>query len=176
MPVTFDALHRQLEQRIKAQVRDLARRWHRPHLADDIEQEVWLRVWSALEGYDPKRSAPQTWIATIARNTAHEMLGREARVFDLLRTEAPHENGADPHPRTSNTQAPTLIEVKAALAELTEAQLDALRLRAAGWTYEQIAAERGATSRAGAWALVRRAKELVADRLSIPLPTPPTED
>jgi RNA polymerase sigma factor (sigma-70 family) len=38
--------------------------------AEDVLQEVYLSVWSRAAGYDPERSSPITWLATIARNRA----------------------------------------------------------------------------------------------------------
>jgi RNA polymerase sigma-70 factor, ECF subfamily len=38
--------------------------------ADDILQEVYLRIWQHAHEFDPARSSPITWMATIARNRA----------------------------------------------------------------------------------------------------------
>ncbi|MGX7896505.1 sigma-70 family RNA polymerase sigma factor [Tsuneonella sp. HG222] len=38
--------------------------------AEDILQQVYVKVWLAASSYDPTRSQPMTWIGTIARNTA----------------------------------------------------------------------------------------------------------
>jgi len=47
-------------------VRILGRR----DLADEILQEVYVRVWQRAGEYDPASSSPITWLATIARNRA----------------------------------------------------------------------------------------------------------
>ena len=36
--------------------------------AEDVLQEVYLTIWKRAGGYDPGRSSPITWLATIARN------------------------------------------------------------------------------------------------------------
>lgn len=36
--------------------------------AEDVLQEVYVTVWKQAGGYDPGRSSPITWLATIARN------------------------------------------------------------------------------------------------------------
>lgn len=36
--------------------------------AEDVLQEVYIAVWNRAVGYDPERSSPITWLATIARN------------------------------------------------------------------------------------------------------------
>src|SRR5436305_12865226 len=36
--------------------------------AEEVTQEIFLKVWQAMPGYDG-RAAPSTWLYTIARNT-----------------------------------------------------------------------------------------------------------
>lgn len=38
--------------------------------AEDVLQDVYLTVWRRAAGFDPGRSSPITWLATIARNRA----------------------------------------------------------------------------------------------------------
>lgn len=38
--------------------------------AEDVLQEVYAAIWKRAGGYDPGRSSPITWLATIARNRA----------------------------------------------------------------------------------------------------------
>ena len=42
----------------------------RPELADEVLQEVYVRVWQRADVFDPASSSPITWLATIARNRA----------------------------------------------------------------------------------------------------------
>jgi RNA polymerase sigma-70 factor (ECF subfamily) len=42
----------------------------RPDLADEVLQEVYVRVWQRAGDFDPATSSPITWLATIARNRA----------------------------------------------------------------------------------------------------------
>ena len=42
----------------------------RPDLADEVLQEVYVRVWQRAGDFDHKSSSPITWLATIARNRA----------------------------------------------------------------------------------------------------------
>jgi RNA polymerase sigma-70 factor (ECF subfamily) len=39
-------------------------------LAEDILQEVYIRVWQRASEFDPATGSPITWLATIARNRA----------------------------------------------------------------------------------------------------------
>ncbi len=47
--------------------------------ADEITQEVLLRVWRNAPSYDPARAAPSTWVFAIARNARIDSLRRTAR-------------------------------------------------------------------------------------------------
>lgn len=42
----------------------------RRDLADEVMQEVYVKVWERAGEFDPTRSSPITWMATIARNRA----------------------------------------------------------------------------------------------------------
>ena len=42
----------------------------RGDVADEVLQEVYLRVWQRAKEFDPARASPITWLATIARNRA----------------------------------------------------------------------------------------------------------
>ncbi len=46
---------------------------------DDLAQEVFLRAWSALDGWRPRRGSFRTWLLAIARNLARDRLRRRAR-------------------------------------------------------------------------------------------------
>jgi RNA polymerase sigma factor (sigma-70 family) len=39
-------------------------------LAEDVLQEVYLKVWQGAAGFDPARASPITWLCMIARNRA----------------------------------------------------------------------------------------------------------
>jgi RNA polymerase sigma-70 factor (ECF subfamily) len=47
--------------------------------AEEVTQEVMLRVWRKSKSYDPARAAPATWIFTIARNARIDCLRRGGR-------------------------------------------------------------------------------------------------
>lgn len=39
-------------------------------LAEDVLQEVYLKIWNRAGRFDPERASPITWLCTIARNAA----------------------------------------------------------------------------------------------------------
>lgn len=48
-------------------------------LADDLVQEVYLRVWYQAQSYHSGRGEPVAWLVTIARNRAIDMSRRATR-------------------------------------------------------------------------------------------------
>ena len=72
------------------------------HLADDVVQDVYLRIWRSAAGYEPSRGRPVTWLSAIARNMAIDVrrresargLGRQVE-FDPERSEALAGLGAE---------------------------------------------------------------------------------
>jgi RNA polymerase sigma-70 factor (ECF subfamily) len=52
-------------------------------LADEVLQEVYVRVWQRASEFDPATSSPITWLTTIARNRALDEAKRKTmRSFD----------------------------------------------------------------------------------------------
>ena len=49
----------------------------RPDLADEVLQEVYIRVWQRAGEFNPATSSPITWLATIARNRALDEVRRK---------------------------------------------------------------------------------------------------
>ena len=49
--------------------------------ADELVQEVMLKVWQKADGYNPRKAAASTWIYTIARNCRTDMY-RRLQKFD----------------------------------------------------------------------------------------------
>ena len=57
--------------------------------AEDVLQEVYVTVWKQAGGYDPGRSSPITWLATIARNRSIDWRrGRGKAPTEALPTDA----------------------------------------------------------------------------------------
>jgi len=51
--------------------------------AEDVLQEVFVRVWDRADGYDPALGAPAAWLARISRNRAIDRLRARAVRADL---------------------------------------------------------------------------------------------
>jgi RNA polymerase sigma-70 factor (ECF subfamily) len=59
----------------------------RPEVAQECLQEVYLKIWNKAEEYNPYVAAPMTWMSSIARYQA----------IDLLRRRPRERSAADPH-------------------------------------------------------------------------------
>ena len=59
-----------------------------PQMADELIQEVMLKVWQKADKFDATKSAASTWVYTIARNTRIDLIRRQAKHnLDVLETE-----------------------------------------------------------------------------------------
>jgi RNA polymerase sigma-70 factor (ECF subfamily) len=113
--------------------------------AEDIAQEVFLRVWRGLRGFRGD-SMFRTWLHRVAVNVIHSHHGRVARVRRLLhtpvadagRTGDPIERAADPIDMESDVMMRDAIDK--ALASLPEELRVAVTLRdVQGLDYREIA-------------------------------------
>jgi RNA polymerase sigma-70 factor (ECF subfamily) len=48
--------------------------------AEDVLQDVYIRIWNRAGSYDPHKASPIAWLATIARNRAIDEVRRRAPV------------------------------------------------------------------------------------------------
>ena len=68
-----------LYQRTSAKLNGIVRRiLPEMTLADDVMQDVYVRIWRSAAGYEASRGRPVTWMAAIARNLAIDVRRREA--------------------------------------------------------------------------------------------------
>lgn len=52
----------------------------RRDLAEDVMQEAYLKIWERAGDFDPALASPMTWMATIARNRAIDIVRRKAPI------------------------------------------------------------------------------------------------
>lgn len=52
----------------------------RRDLAEEVLQEVYVKVWHRASDFDAARASPVTWMATIARNSALDVARRRSHV------------------------------------------------------------------------------------------------
>lgn len=90
------------------------------HLAEDISQEVFLRLWRHSEKYEGKKGRFTTWLLSITRNRAVDELRRRRRRF-LHETASWEQQGLEPPASDSSNPA-----ASAELAELHGTAREAL--------------------------------------------------
>ena len=92
------------------------------HTAEDLTQEVFLRVHQALPGYDPSRD-PRPWIFTIAKNKLrdHWRLGPRLPRVEVHEDQVARDSWPDPRP-----SAPEAIAYGNELSGLVRAAIEAL--------------------------------------------------
>ncbi len=119
----------------------LERRLADPHLALDLSQDVWVRVFRALAGFRPHAGIRpggsfRSWLFSIALNAARDEGRRSERSPILYMEEFRGDvEGADPTEQAAERRA-----VEAALLELAEPFRTALALvDLVGLTYEEAA-------------------------------------
>ena len=113
-------------------------------IAEELTQEVFLRIWNSIEGFDEQRGGLKRWIVGIARNKAVDYLRSahgqmERRGCELKEQHAPaRENSLENRILTED-----LVQAsRRALQELTEKQRQVIRLAYfEGRTQSEIAAE-----------------------------------
>jgi RNA polymerase sigma-70 factor (ECF subfamily) len=112
--------------------------------AEDAAQDAFVRAWRHAGAYDPRRASVATWLLTMARTAAIDVLRVErARPFDPTIT---IELGADTSvgPETQADRNDDLARVATALGRLPDEQRRALLLAALhGRTASEVAAAEG---------------------------------
>lgn len=115
-------------------------------LAEEVTQDVFLRVWEKAETFDSNLGKVSTWLASVARN----------RAIDILRSRRKRPEGnlagfsiedALDLPAPANVEAEVELarrqqRLRRAMAQLPEAQRQALAYAyLLGYSHSQIAAE-----------------------------------
>ncbi len=114
--------------------------------AEDVLQDVFLKVWEKAVVYDARLGTPVAWLITLTRNRATDRLRsvtRRSRILELLRLddEAIHRTEAASPSRSAITQE-TALAMQEALKHLPHEQRQAIELAfLGGLSQSEIAAE-----------------------------------
>ncbi|MFP5394396.1 MAG: sigma-70 family RNA polymerase sigma factor [Gammaproteobacteria bacterium] len=94
-------------------------------LAEEALQETYVSIWHSAGTYQPHLAAPMTWLATIARNKAHDIHRRarpeevDAELFEADVMNAVEENAPGPlDALQSSREADALARCMARLGKL----------------------------------------------------------
>ena len=146
-------LVRRVQERDERAIEELVRRYDRPlfsfayrvlrddRLAQDVVQDVFLTLWRDAGRYDPARGAVSSWLLTMTRFKAIDVVRREAgvrrRTVEVDLSLEP--SGLDVHEEAWLRARSD--RVRAALSELNEAQRQAVTLAFfEGLTHPEVAA------------------------------------
>jgi RNA polymerase sigma factor (sigma-70 family) len=99
-----------------------------PGLAEDLVQEVMIKVWQKAGGYDPRKASATTWIYTVARNCRIDMLRRKSNTQHLpLENEDFWHEPDEETPVSLFRQKKTEEQVRQSLGQLPREQDEILR-------------------------------------------------
>lgn len=112
----------------------------RPDLAEEVAQEVFTRLWTRPERFDPERGSLRTFLLSDTHGRSIDLLRSEM----ARRTREEREGRiAPPPPRDLESEVITNVTneyVRAALAELSEGERKAITLAYfGGYSYRQVA-------------------------------------
>ena len=63
--------------------------------AEDVLQDVYVKVWRRAARFDGRKGSPITWLCTIARNTALDELRRDGRIVERAEATLPEVEDID---------------------------------------------------------------------------------
>ncbi|WOX05834.1 sigma-70 family RNA polymerase sigma factor [Microbulbifer pacificus] len=96
-----------------------------PEAADELVQEVMLKVWRKAPSFDPSKSSASTWVFTIMRNCRIDALRRSSRqpdTDDTLEVEDIWDESFDNQPLVYLQQSRSQSTVEAGLSSLPPEQ------------------------------------------------------
>ncbi len=98
--------------------------------AEDVVQDAFVRAWREAPSFDRTRGSAATWLATLTRNRAIDVLrarGRRHKHDALLSVEASAAPEAE-SPESTVARSQRAVAVRAAIATLSTEQRQALEL------------------------------------------------
>ncbi|MCA9570699.1 MAG: sigma-70 family RNA polymerase sigma factor [Myxococcales bacterium] len=93
-------------------------------LAEELTQDVFLRVWRRAHQYDPERGSAAAWIFTVARNAHTDHLRRRRAVVEADDPALVEDPAPRPDERADRSRR--ALRVRSALGELPPEQADVL--------------------------------------------------
>jgi RNA polymerase sigma-70 factor (ECF subfamily) len=115
-----------------------------PTQAEEVTQEVFTEIWRHAARFDSGRGSVRTWALTIAHRRAVDRVRSEQAHRDRQTRTAAIDLTVDPSPEDSAVDIEDRERARAALADLSDAQREALELAFYdGLTHVQIAERLG---------------------------------
>jgi RNA polymerase sigma-70 factor (ECF subfamily) len=112
-------------------------------LAEEMVQEVMLRIWNRAGTFDATKASATTWIYTLARNCRIDLLRRKFRMREEVDVDELWDVGSDPEePESGLYQQRIEVDVRAALAELPpEQRIVVSKVYMEGKSHSEVAEE-----------------------------------
>lgn len=140
----FTRLFRHFGPKIKAFGMSLNSGYTSEAMADELVQDVMIKVWTKAGSFNSSKASANTWIFTIARNCRIDFLRKMKRIDSPLRAEDLWPVTEDPEPIAVLMQSRDQVEVNEAMTTLAPEQRDVLReIYMKGKTHSEIAQETG---------------------------------
>jgi RNA polymerase sigma-70 factor, ECF subfamily len=116
----------------------------RHDLADEVMQEVYLKIWSSAGQFNPGLASPITWMVTIARNRAIDLVRKRTEVSIEEEPEAMDVAADLPNPLARRELTEDVRRLMGCIERLEpERQSLVLLAYRNGWSREQLAAKLG---------------------------------
>lgn len=107
--------------------------------ADDLLQEVYVKIWNRAGDFDPGKASPITWMATIARNRALDELRRPRPMVDLPDEALERVAGEEFDPLEGRQGSEAFQRLMSCLSALAEERRQMVLLAYyRGWTREAL--------------------------------------
>jgi RNA polymerase sigma-70 factor (ECF subfamily) len=113
-------------------------------MADELVQDVMLRVWNKAHTYKAELASVSTWLFTLCRNCRIDQLRRTKKTVPLDSDDIWYEEETSPDPFLALQQQRADSGIRKSMAELPEEQLQVLtKVYVQGKTQQQTAQELG---------------------------------
>ena len=112
--------------------------------AEEITQEVLIKVWKKAESFNSGKASVNTWIFTIARNTRIDFIRRNERNDRKIEIEDIWHESESPEPLVDMQQRRAEQVIKKAMATLPDEQIQVLyKAFMEGKSHNEVAEELG---------------------------------
>jgi RNA polymerase sigma factor (sigma-70 family) len=110
--------------------------------ADELVQEVMLKVWQKAAAYNSRKAAASTWIYTIARNCRTDMFRRLQKFSTPLNADDIWQEDSEDEPFVAVQQKRNALKVRELLSQLPQDQAVILsKVYMEGKTHSEVAGE-----------------------------------
>ncbi len=120
----------------------------RGDLADDVMREAYVKIWNSAGQFDPALSSPVTWMVSIARNGAIDVLRKQTEVAKDAKEDEPEPSevaAEHPEPLSPREMSVELQHLLACMGRLDHDRRRLLLLAYySGCTRQQLADQLGA--------------------------------